>query len=88
MVPVACASLESCAHTRPKQSFPRIGDQSRMPLQNIDQLVLSRMGVPDCRGPAGGKPGEINAEIGQAEQVAERTLFTLAYAGGEWLGVN
>jgi len=41
LVPIAYASLEFRAHTRQKQSLPRVGDQGRFPLQDIDQLVLT-----------------------------------------------
>ena len=45
MVRVTQAGLEAGAHAGPQRSLAGIGDQYRLAVDDVDELVLARMGV-------------------------------------------
>src|ERR1043165_9647030 len=44
--------------------------------QDLDELVFVLVPVPDRGGRAGLEPGQVHAELGEADRVAERGLVT------------
>ena len=71
----------------PEQGLAGVGHQRRLALQDVDQLVLARMGVAQRGHGAGRQRGQVDAEIGQPEQIAERPLHAARHPRGERLGV-
>ena len=55
--------------------------------EQIEELVLERVPVPQRRLPAGLQRFQAEPEIGQAERVAQALPFALAHAGLERLGI-
>jgi len=53
----------------------RVREEPRIAFQDVDELVLLRMRVPQRRHAARLEPGQIHAEIRKTEHIAERTLL-------------
>ena len=63
--------LESRTHSGEERCLAGRGRQNRLTLQNVDQFVLFAVRVHQRRLSARGNPGQIHAEVPQAEEVAE-----------------
>jgi hypothetical protein len=74
-VSVARARLEARPHARRQAGAARIGVQGRVTLHNELKLVLLGVGMAQGRDCARCKLSQIDAEIGQTEQIAQRTLL-------------
>lgn len=72
---VATTRLEACTHARRQAGAALIGVQSRVTFQDINKFVLLGVGMAQGRNRAGCELGEVDAEVGQAKQVAQRTLL-------------
>ena len=62
----------------PQLAFIR--HEGRFAFQNIDELVLLAVPVQEGRLAARRYPGQIHAEIFEAEQITKRALFALRHA--------
>ena len=94
MVAVAGAGLEAGAHAGPQRGLARVGDQRGLAGEDVDELVLPGMGVAQGGIGAGRQRGQVDAEIGQPEQIAERPLHAPGHPRGEgfrvvgWFGAR
>src|SRR6185369_2291998 len=64
-----------------------VGVQGGMAFEDIDQLVLLRVGVAQRRDRARRETCQVDAEVGEAEDVAQRALQPARHARGERFGV-
>ncbi len=58
-----------------QQRLPLIGVQRWLPLKDVDELVLLGVRVAKRGECARGETGEIDAEVGEAEEVSEWMLL-------------
>ena len=86
-VSVASARLEARTHARRQAAATLIGMQGWVAFQDIDKFVLCGVGMAQGRDSARRELGQIDAEVGQSEQVAQRTLLAAFHLGGEGLRV-
>jgi len=84
---VARAGLEACAHPGAHRGLTRIGRENRLALENIDKFVLARMGVAQRRHTTRRQSGQVDPEMGQAEDVAQRPPDAPRDARRERLGI-
>src|SRR5690348_4824409 len=71
MMAVADARLEAGAIARPQRLFARVGDEHRLALQHIHELVFARVPMT-LTGPLTGRQAQqVDAELGQAGSVTE-----------------
>src|SRR4051794_4983643 len=66
---------KSGAHSRGELQLPRVRDQRRLALQDVDELILPAMAVKQGRFPAGMEGGQIDTKIPEPEHIAQRPLF-------------
>jgi len=74
MVAVSGPGLEPGAHSRCKRRFPGVRHQHGVAFQDIDELVLPGVRMAHRRDGARPEAGQVDAEIGQAEYIAQRAL--------------
>ena len=86
-VGVARPGREAGAHAGREDRRARVRMQRGMPGQNVDELVLPRVGVAQGRAGSGRQPRQVHAEVGEAEEIAQRALLAAAHARGEGLRV-
>ena len=65
-----------------------VGVQRGPALQDVDELVLPRVGVAKGRHRLGRQAREVDAEVGQAEDFAQLALLPARHARREGLGVD
>src|SRR5688572_20211229 len=87
VVRIAAAGAEPGAHARLEQRRAGVGDERGVTLKNVDEFVLLRMRVPQCGLRPRREAGEIDAEVGEPEELAERALLAALHAGDERLGI-
>src|SRR6476619_2074756 len=78
-VRVAGAGLEPRAHARSKARAALVRVQRRVSTQDVDELVLLGVRVAQRRLAPGKERGQVDAEVGEPEQVAQRTLVALRH---------
>ena len=86
-MPVARACLEARTHAGRQAGATLIGVQGRVTLQNVDKFVLRGVGMAQGRDCARCELGQIDTEVGQPEQVAQRALLAALHLRGEGLRV-
>src|SRR5271168_4051168 len=84
---VAASPLEAGARAWLQRRAAGVGDQRRLALQDVDELVLLRMRMADRGRPARFEARDVDAEIGEPERVAERPLVAPRHPRGERLGI-
>src|SRR3984957_15151796 len=84
---VPACRLEAGAHTGVKSCAAGFGDQGRAPLEDVNELVLLRVRMAQSRGGAGSEARDVDAEIRESEQVAERPLVAARHTRSERLGI-
>src|SRR5208282_5398973 len=87
MVGVTHPRLEAGAHPRAQQRLAGIGAQHHLAFEHVHELVAQRMPVPKRRLRARLKGFQVDAELGQREDVAEPAPVGVAHARVERLGV-
>lgn len=79
--------FHSRAHAWGKRCFALIGDEYRATFQNIDEFILFGMRMAKGGATTRCKASEIDAEIGQAKQIAKRSFFPARHTGGKGLRI-
>src|SRR5215470_8026909 len=74
VMPVAGAGFEAGAHARLERGLAAIGDERRTAFEDVDELVLLGMCVPERRHRPRFQRGEIDAKDGQSEEIAQRAF--------------
>jgi hypothetical protein len=80
VVGVAGPCPKTSAHARLQDGFPLVRNQGGPPLKDINELVLSGVGMAQGRDRSRREPREVDAEIAQPERLAERTLLASGHA--------
>ena len=75
MVTIFDASRKTGAHPGRQHLFARVRSQDNFALEDVDQLILRGMPMTQCRNLAGEKSRAIDADLRQAERVAQSALF-------------
>src|ERR1700676_3495915 len=75
MMPVPAVCLEARGIARLEHGLAAVFDQHDFAFEHVDQLVFSFMPVPQRRRRAGLKRGEIDAELVEADCVAQTLAF-------------
>jgi hypothetical protein len=70
-------------HAGSELRFARISEQSRLPLQHVDELVLTRMPVMECRNATRAKASEVHAKALEAKRIAKRVFDPSRHARGK-----
>src|SRR5262249_58624625 len=81
MMPVGYPRGEASRHPWAEHLLSRVGDQRDLALEDVDELVLVRVPVAERRARAGLEPGQVDPEVGEAEQGADRALAAGPEAG-------
>src|SRR5579863_3652125 len=82
------------AHAGRQRDLALIGDESRMTFDDVDELVLPAVTMQEGGFAARPQSREIDAEILEAEEIAQWPLLALAHAAEErlrivrWLGAQ
>src|SRR5690606_15144552 len=87
LVAVARAGREARAHAGGQHLLALVRAQHQLPLEHVDQLVLVAVVVAHGRLLARRQGGEVDADAGEAERVAERALLARQDAGPERLRI-
>ena len=87
-VGVARARLEPCALAGCELLPPFVGVQRGPALQDVDELVLPRVGVAKRRYRVGRQAREVDALVGQPEDLPQLALLPARHARREGLGVD
>ena len=75
-VSIACACLETCAHSRTELGSTFVGVQRGLPFENVDELVLPGVGMTKGRNCTGSQAREIHAKVCEAEKIAKLALLS------------
>ncbi len=74
LMPTALPGLEPRTHARTQLRLARLGYQDGRALQDVDELILPGVGMPQGRYGSRSHASEVYSEIGQAEYVTELAL--------------
>ena len=88
VVGIIAAGLESGAHAGRQLQLATIGAQRRAAAQYVNELVLPQMRMTQRRDPARGESRQIDAEVGEPEEVTERALLPAGHPARIGLGIG
>src|SRR5262249_40209539 len=80
MMAVPTSGLEAGAHSGCERGFPLVGEQKRPASQDVHELVLLGVRVPQRRYAAWCEASQVDPEVEQVEYVAERALLAAGHA--------
>src|SRR5690606_18974611 len=81
------ARRETRAHARPERSFAGIGDEQRFAFEDIDELVLQRMRMPECGYGSRLEDRQVDAEVPEPEEVPGGPLLPACHERGKRLRI-
>lgn len=70
MMTILAAGRKACTHAGRQQLRTGFGDECQRTFQNIYEFVLVGVPMPQRRLAAGGKLGEVDADLGESERIA------------------
>src|ERR1700738_5564401 len=88
MMSVGDPSLEPRGVAPRQPGRAAILDQHDPTLEHINELVFGLVPVAECRGGAGLKAREIDPELREPDDVAERGLLSALGNGAPWFGID
>jgi len=86
-VAVARTRPEPGTHARRELGSTFVSVKRRVPLEDVDELVLPGVSVAQRRRRPGHKPRQIHAEVGETEQVTQRLFSPARHSGREGLRI-
>ena len=87
MMAVAPAARVPRAHAGSERLLAAVRDEHHFAFEHIDELVLERMPVAQCRLAAGSQRDEVHAETREAARIAQAPLDALTHARAERFGI-
>src|SRR5262245_19273789 len=88
MMPVADTGLETCSISGTQHGRTAVLDQRDLALEHVDELVLLLVPVAQRRGRAGPQPREVDPELREPRDVAERRLLAPLGDAAPGLGIH
>jgi len=88
MMAVGDPSLETRGVAPLQHGRAAILDQHDLTLEHIHELVFGLVPVAECGGGAGLKAREIDPELREPDDVAERGLLSALGNGAPWFGID
>src|SRR5690242_15880033 len=77
---VTRTGLEPRAHPGPKQRFAAARHERSLAFEDVHELILLRMSVPQRGYRTGREARQVHAEVREPEVLSERTLLTPSHA--------